>query len=113
MQEIFERQAKERNKQLEADVREVLGTAAGRRVLISLLAKSGVWSRLGCADGDAVRLAYASGRRDEGADVLGFCNRVAAGLVGLAQQENNERVARWNEELEAARVKIEEGRDRQ
>lgn len=108
MQKIFDRQARERNEQLEADVKAVLGTAAGRRVLMSLLAKSGVWSRLGCADGDAMRLTYASGRRDAGADLLGFCNRAAQPLVGLAMQENNERVRKWNEELDARRAQLDE-----
>lgn len=108
MQEVFERQARERDAQMADDVRAVLGTAAGRRVLMSLLAKGGVWSRMGCADGDAVRLAYASGRRDAGADLLGFCNRAAQPLVGLAMQENNERVRKWNEELDARRAQLDE-----
>lgn len=103
VREVLERQAAERNAQLDADVAAVLETAAGRRALMGLLAKSGVWARTGCGDGDAVRLAYAAGRRDAGADLLGACNRAALGLVALAMQENNERVARWNEQVLAAR----------
>jgi len=111
MREILERQAKERNAQLDGDIRAVLGTAAGRRALMGLLAKAGVWSRTGNADGDALRLAYFVGRRDAGADLLGVCNRVAAGLVAQAMSENNERVRRWNEEIDAARAKKEGTKD--
>lgn len=103
VREVLERQAAERNAQLDADIASVLETAAGRRALMGLLAKSGVWARTGCGDGDAVRLAYAAGRRDAGADLLGACNRAAQGLVALAMQENNIRVARWNEQVQAAR----------
>ena len=103
VREVLERQAAERNAQLDADVAAVLETAAGRRALMGLLAKSGVWARTGCGDGDAVRLAYAAGRRDAGVDLLGACNRAAQGLVALAMQENNIRVARWNEQVQAAR----------
>jgi len=103
VREVLERQAAERNAQLDADIASVLETAAGRRALMGLLAQSGVWARRGCGDGDAVRLAYAAGRRDAGADLLGACNRAALGLVALAMQENNVRVARWNEQVLAAR----------
>lgn len=105
VRDTLERQASERNAQLDADIAAALESPAGRRVLMGLLAKSGVWTRTGCADGDAVRLAYAAGRRDAGADMLAACNRAAQGLVALAMQENNERVGRWNEEVHAARQK--------
>ena len=103
LRDVLDRQARERNAQLDADIAAVLETPAGRRALMGLLAKSGVWARTGCGDGDAVRLAYAAGRRDAGADLLGACNRAALGLVALAMQENNVRVARWNEQVLAAR----------
>jgi len=102
VRDTLARQSRERNAQLDADIRAVLETAAGRRALMGLLAKSGVWSRTGCADGDAVRLAYAAGRRDAGADLLAACNRAAAPLVELAMSENNTRVGRWNEEIQHA-----------
>lgn len=110
VRDILERHAAERNAQLDADIADVLGTACGRRALMGLLAKSGVWSRTGCADGDAVRLAYAAGRRDAGADLLAACNRAAASLVELAMGENNARVGRWNEEIQSARKKEEESK---
>ena len=105
MQEIFD--SRRENEQLRRTSRPCSARRRAAR-LMSLLAKSGVWSRLGCADGDAMRLAYASGRRDAGADLLGFCNRAAQPLVGLAMQENNERVRKWNEELDARRAQLDE-----
>ena len=109
MRDTLDRQARERNAQLDADIAAVLETPAGRRALMGLLAKSGVWQRTGCGDGDAVRLAYAAGRRDAGADLLAACNRAAQAAVARAMQENNERVGRWNEEIQAARQKMTEG----
>lgn len=103
VRDILERQAACRRDQMDADIAAVLETPAGRRVLIGMLAKGGVWTRTGCADGDALRLAYAAGRRDAAADVLAVCNRTAAGRVAQAMGENNERVARWNAEIDAAK----------
>lgn len=103
VRDVLERQAKERNAQMDFDIAAVLGTAPGRRLLMNLLAKSGVWARTGCAEGDAVRLAYTAGRRDTGADLLAACNRVAAPLVAQAMAENTERVTRWNEQIENAK----------
>lgn len=108
LRDVLDRQARERNAQLDADIAAVLETPAGRRALMGLLAKSGVWQRTGCGDGDAVRLAYAAGRRDAGADLLGACNRAAQAAVARAMQENNERVGRWNEEIQAARQRMTE-----
>jgi hypothetical protein len=102
VREVLARQARERARQQEEDARTVLATPAGRRLVMAALAKSGVWSRTGCADGDAVRLAYACGRRDGAADLLGFCNRCAPERMAEAMRENTALTARWNEEIRAA-----------
>ena len=112
VREVLERQAAERNSQMDADITSVLSTVAGRRVLMGLLARSGVWARTGCGDGDAIRLAYAAGRRDGGADLLAACNRVAANLVECAMGENNARVVQWNDDIKTAKIKEQE-RNRQ
>ncbi len=111
VRDILERQAKERNTQLDADIEAVLGTAPGRRLFMGALAKTGVWGRTGCGDGDAVRLAYAAGRRDAGVELLAAANRSAAPLAAQAMNENNARVTRWNEEItEAKREEAERNR---
>lgn len=105
---VLERQAGERRAQMEADITDILRMPAGRRALMGLLAKSGVWARTGCAEGDAVRLAYAAGRRDAGADLLAACNRTSAAHVAQAMDENNVRVQIWNEEIQTAKTKGEQ-----
>jgi hypothetical protein len=102
---VLERQAKERNAQMKADVASVLATHAGRRLLMNLIAKGGVWSKTGSFDGDGNRLLYAAGRRDGAAEVLALCNKVACKLVELAMSENNERLQQWNEQIQNAEAK--------
>jgi hypothetical protein len=100
---ILERQAKERADQMDADIVAVLATAPGRRLLMSMLHKGGVWARTGACDGNPVNLAYINGRRDAAADVLTACNRVASAHVATAMAENNERTQKWNEQIENAK----------
>lgn len=100
IQRILERQAKERNQQMDEDLAAVLNTKPGRRLLMTILAKGRVWARIGCPDDlSPLRLGYINGRRDAAAEILEACNRVAASNVALAQTENNERIEQWNEQI--------------
>lgn len=106
----LERQANERNRQMEADVATILATKAGRRLLMNITAKGGVWSKTTGCGGDPSKLFYAAGRRDAAVDVLSVCNKVAGGMVTLAMQENNERIEKFNAEIETAEKEMEKAK---
>jgi hypothetical protein len=105
----LERQAKERNSQMEADAATILATKAGRRLLMNIIAKGGVYAKSAGNNGDPSKLFYTSGRRDAAVDLLAVCNKVAPNMVLLAMQENNERIEKFNAEIEAAEKEMEKG----
>ena len=104
LSEVLVRHREQDAAQTDADIEAVLGTEAGRRVLMTLLQRGGAWRRTGYCDGDAVRLAYETGRRDGAVDLLAECNRVDAGMVAKAMAEKNGRDGKRCEEIRAARA---------
>lgn len=72
---------------LRDDVRRVLSTPEGRRVLMAIIGLGGVYAPTGLRGGSAVDLAYDTGRRDAAAELLSACNGTARELVQLAAEE--------------------------
>ena len=97
-QRAVEIHTREDERQLEADVAEVLSTAAGRRLLMAALGKSGVYAKSRPGS-----LEYDAGRRDCGLELLHISNRHALEHVEQAQRERNELLRRRNDELARAR----------
>lgn len=76
-------------RQFREDVRAVLGTAAGRRVLIAILNISRVYAPTG-PRASALEMAYDNGYRDAAAELLAASNASAPELVLLATQERTQ-----------------------
>ena len=99
--EIFEAHAIADARMIDDDIRTVLATPAGRRLLMAAISKSGIYRKTGPMDG--ARASYEAGRRDAGLDLLTICNVQARPLVELAQKERNDVMEKRNNEIENAR----------
>jgi len=88
-------------RQVDEDIRTVLATPAGRRLLMAAVNKAGIYRKTGVQE--LARANYEAGRRDAGLDLLTVCNVQARALVELAQKERTETMERRASELDAAR----------
>lgn len=104
---VFDRHARHDERQLAEDVAEVMAMAAGRRIFMAVLTKSGVYRR-----SEPGRLEYDAGRRDDGLEALHIVNRFARKHAALAADERDETVTAKNSELEAAREQDRKERER-
>lgn len=90
LNELEDRWGKEDREQLIADYRAVLSTPEGRRVISSICGRGGVFGFVyNKAKGDAISLAYNTGRRECATDVYVKANMAAPELVLKMFEERN------------------------
>lgn len=95
------RHADEDNRQLAHDVKEVLSTAAGRRLFMAAVFQGGVYTHTHRGD-DHV---YLAGRRDAALELMAVANHHAPGLVLLARKERHDLISARNAELRSIETK--------
>lgn len=91
---FFARIRAEDSRQLDDDIRAVLQTAPGRRLLMAVICKGGVYAPLGPTAG-----AYEAGRRDAALELLRSANQTARKLSQLAANERSELSEKRDNEL--------------
>ena len=74
----------------EADMRQMLSTPTGRRILMRIVTMAGVY-RSTSASSD-IGLAHEAGRRDLGLEILAAANRADPGAVIAAYAERHETI---------------------
>lgn len=89
------RHADEDNRQLAHDVKEVLSTAAGRRLFMAIVFQGGVYSHTRRGDDHT----YLAGRRDACLELMNVANAAAADQVLLARKERHDLISARNAEL--------------
>ena len=77
------------------DIRKVMSTKEGRRILIAIMFQGGVYAHSKTAD----NLAYVAGRRDAALEVMKDCNEVAADLVLQARLERHQLISERNKQV--------------
>ena len=84
----------DRNTQAD-DIRKVMSTREGRRLLVAIMFQGGVYSHSQTND----NLAYVAGRRDAVLEVMKDCNEVAADLVLQARLERHQLISERNRQM--------------
>lgn len=82
-------------RQMDRDIKEVLGTSAGRRLLVSMMFKGGVYTHSRRDDNHV----YLAGRRDAALEVMHYANLSAPEQVLKARSERHETISARNAEL--------------
>lgn len=95
------RHADEDNRQLAHDVKEVLNTAAGRRIFMAAVFQGGVYTHTHRGD-DHV---YLAGKRDAALELMTVANIHAPGHVLLARKERHDLISARNAELRSIETK--------
>lgn len=87
--DVMRRWSEDDKRQMRDDIRAVLNTPEGRRLLMALIGISGVYAPVGACGGSPAEMAYRVGRRDAAADALSLCNSSARELVQKAAEERS------------------------
>lgn len=84
-------------RQMADDIRAVLSTPSGRRLLMAAIGIGGVHAPLGRAASE-----YDSGHRDAAAELLAFANQHARPLTALAAQERTDLCSKRENSIQTA-----------
>jgi len=87
---FYEQCGKDDAEQLDNDLREVMSTGAGRRLLMAVLGKARVFGSIYAEANNPTDLAYLTGRRELGCELYAAVNRVVPEVVTLAIKERND-----------------------
>lgn len=95
------------NAQEDRDIAEVLSTAAGRRMLTSIIGRGRVFGSVyNQTQNDPIKLAYETGRREFAAEIYRKANIHAPEMVWKAIQERNETSRSRKEEMDALKNQL-------
>lgn len=105
LNERFEREDRETE---DADLAEVLGTEAGRRLFSGIIGRGRVFGKVfEIAGGDPTRLAYETGRREFAVSIYQKANLLQPALVLKAITERNEMFAARKRQMDAVSKELE------
>ena len=90
-----QRHADQDNRQVAADIVEVLSTQAGRRLFFAMVMQGGVYTHSRVGD----NCEYMAGRRDAALEAMQAANTHAPELVLKARHERHETISARNAEL--------------
>ena len=110
LRELYESFRIEDQAQLKDDVRAVLKTGAGRRVLMAILCREHVFGEIGSNTNDQVRVMIEVGRHNLAQEILAMANQCDCDAVAQATRERNELLRERNQRI--AKIKNEMEGDR-
>lgn len=103
---LYDQFGEEDRLQLKADIREVLSSAAGRRVLMAILWKERAFGTLGEAGENTSQIMIEVGRHNLAQDILAMANQADFEAVAKATRERNEILKERNQRIELVKSKL-------
>lgn len=104
---LFTEFGEDDREQLQADIRTVLKTPAGRRLLMAIAWKEHVFGTIGEGGENTTQVMIEVGRHNLAQDILRDANIADCEAVALAMRERNEILKARNERIKRVKEKLE------
>ena len=110
LRKLYDQFGREDREQLDEDVKAVLRTAPGRRVLMAILCKEHVFGTIGESGESTNQAMIEVGRHNLAQDILTMANHADCDAVASAMKERNDLLRERNRRIAKVKERMEEER---